>query len=106
MLLGHRPPAVRLDTSDLWLRNDGYMLRHRPHDHKHRGAKGSRRNLTPSDTPVIPFLEVFLMTVTQKQTSERKQKKKSSSATSVCIDDHNMRALGIGIDTARYGVSI
>lgn len=79
------------------------MLRHRPHDHKHRGAKGSRRNLTPSDTPVTPFLEVFLMTVTQKQTSDRKQKKKSNSATSACIDELNMRALGIGIDTARYG---
>jgi transposase len=48
-------------------------------------------------------MRVFLMTVTQKQTSERKQKKKSPTATTPGIDDHNMKVIGVGIDTARYG---
>lgn len=43
------------------------------------------------------------MTVTQAQTSQPKQKKKARVEASPAADDGKMQALGVGIDTGRYG---
>lgn len=43
------------------------------------------------------------MTVTQAQTSQPKQKKKANAAAAPAADDGRMQALGVGIDTGRYG---
>ena len=44
-----------------------------------------------------------VLTPKQTPTSTRKQKLKAQTAASPSADDGSMRALGIGIDTARYG---
>ncbi len=43
------------------------------------------------------------MTVTQAQTSNPKPKKKARAVAAPGADDGNMQALGVGIDTGRYG---
>ena len=41
-----RPRAVRLEPFPPLTRDDRYMMRHRPPDHKHRRVEGLERKLT------------------------------------------------------------